>query len=442
MTGLRFLLAIAGLHVAGWGLLTLLPAGLRAILPRFPATGLAGLLFVGGEMLAFSFLAISWTLPRLLALPTLVVCGGLLRRGGSREIPGPRSALLVIAAGIVALAAYGSWSARATSADFVLFWGAKGERFALARGIAVPFLKAPEHYLMHPDYPPLLPFLYAFGSLAAGRFPWGASLLVMPWFLAMTVSVFHGVAEKRLDHPRESALLTAVFAGVLGLTGLVTCAAGSADAGLIAFETAALAVLLSTGGGPSEWIAGAAFAGACLLKLEGLFVSAIVISGVILVCRPGWRRRLVSAARLSLFPAIGLGSWLLFCRANGLIDFYRGGQIGAFTLKNASRIPPAILHAAAYDYAFLPWIALALTGFAFRQRGWAFLPLWTAGAFLSVNVYFYLHGTADPTIWIWWSAGRTLITVLTCGSLAIGGHGRESNFSDRAADDRERRGMR
>jgi len=48
------------------------------------------------------------------------------------------------------------------------------------------------------------------------------------------------------------------------------------------------------------------------------------------------------------------------------------------------------------------------------------LPLWTAAGFLAVNVFFYLHGTRDPTEWIGWSAARTLITVLVCGFLSIG----------------------
>ena len=58
----------------------------------------------------------------------------------------------------------------ATSVDLVFFWGAKAQQFAAARGIDLEFLRNPAHQYMHPYYPPLVSNVFAFATMAAGRF--------------------------------------------------------------------------------------------------------------------------------------------------------------------------------------------------------------------------------------------------------------------------------
>lgn len=425
--GLRFLLAIGVLHVVGAAVLASRRSRGRKEMPIawIAEAGLAGVLIVAGEMFLFTSFGVPWSVPSLLALPLAAGIVGVFRQ----ELPGRRPMRFRLPAStpgvalttvILIVVAYAAMTARATSADLALFWGAKAERFAMARGIDVPFLKAPEHYLMHSDYPPLLPLLEGFGTLVAGRFPWGASLATLPWFLAIFAAIFHAGALERLKDPEAAAGLTAVATGVLGLASLVAATAGNADPGLLAFETAALVAVTSSGDDPSaEWAAGAALAGTVLLKIEGTFFAIMLIAGVI-ISRPKRRGLLRSAARLGGPPFLALGAWLVFCARHGLLDVYRGGRIGAFTLQHAGKVPAAMLRSADYEYHFLPWIALALAAFALRKFGFSAVPLWTGIGFLAANLYVYLHGTADPTTWIGWSAGRTLMTVLVCAFCSIG----------------------
>jgi hypothetical protein len=87
---------------------------------------------------------------------------------------------------------------------------------------------------------------------------------------------------------------------------------------------------------------------------------------------------------------------------------------------HAAKIPSAVLQSASYGYAYLPWLAIAAAALALRRFGFARSSLVMAAMFLGVNIFFYLHGERDPTEWIGWSAGRTLITVMACFLFAPG----------------------
>jgi len=111
--------------------------------------------------------AVGW---RWNAWVLLLLCGavaGVRRRGAAAPLS--TSVVMTILA-FALITVYGTLTARETCADLFYFWGPKAVRFAAARGIDVAFLKAPEHFLMHPDYPPLVPLLYAWGALIAGGF--------------------------------------------------------------------------------------------------------------------------------------------------------------------------------------------------------------------------------------------------------------------------------
>jgi len=420
--GFVFVIALAGVHAIGAAVLFAPPPPPRDLLPRFSLTGLVGALALTVEMFLLAVAGIPWSIPRLAVVPVMLAVFGILRR--RTRFPRRRihlSASFIASAVVVLIVAYAAITGRATSMDLALFWGAKSERFALARSIDLEFLRGqPDHYLMHPDYPPLLPFVNAFGTMAAGRFPWGASLLVTPWFLAIATGAFHAGTR---DRGRAAAgWLTATFAGAVGLASVAALTAGNADLILIAYETAALALLVQRStGAVGRWAAGVALAGSCLVKIEGAFFAAIVVAAFVLTDRREDRARGVVA--LALPPAIALGVWVMFCRAQGLLDFYAGGKIGPFTLRNLGKIPPAILKAASYDSLFVPWIALVLAAFACRRTGFALLPIAVGVGLVAANVFFYLHGANDPTEWIGWSAGRTLISVLVCGFVSIGGRG-------------------
>jgi hypothetical protein len=420
--GFAYIAALAGVHVVGAAVLVPLPRRWRDLLPFFPMTALAGALALTAEMLVLAVAGIPWSIPLLAAVPAVLSVAAALRRPARPAVRRRRpSPSFLASALVVLLVAYAAITARATSMDLLLFWGAKSERFALARTIDVAFLREPDHYLMHPDYPPLLPFLNAFGTIAAGRFPWGAALIVMPWFLAVTAAAFHAGVRNRTD-PAAAGWLTATFTAAVGLASIAAFTAGNADLVLIAYETAALALLVRRPAPTAaEWAAGAALAGACLVKIEGVFFAAITVAAFAATAPPRERRRGVIA--LVIPPAIALGAWVLFCRTRRLLDFYAGGKIGSLTLRNFLKIPPAILKAASYDSLFVPWIALVLAAIACRRTGFALLPMAVGVGLVAANVFFYLHGANDPTQWIGWSASRTLISVLVCGFVSIGGRG-------------------
>jgi hypothetical protein len=418
--GLVFVLALAGVHGIGAAVLAPLPRSCRELLPVFPATGLLGGLVLTIEMFLFSIARIPWTIPLLCAVPVALGLVAVFRRSESeKRVRRPGLSLPVLAtAFVVGLVSYAAVTGRATSVDLLLFWGAKSEHFALARAIDVGFLRRPEHYLMHPDYPPLLPCLLAFATIAAGRFPWGASLLVMPWFLAMAATTYHAAARRRNADRLAAGWVTAVFAAAIGLAAVSALTAGNADVPLIAFETAALVLLVDRGSeGAARWGAGLALAAATILKIEGLFFAALA-TGVFVVRAPARERRNVLVS-LALPSAIAIGSWLLFCRAEGLLDLYRGGQIGPFTFRYLGRVSAGLVKAASYECLYVPWIAAALAAAALRRTGFALAPLLVAAGFVVVNAYFYMHG-GDPTVWIGWSAARTLISVLPCLFVSIG----------------------
>jgi len=215
--GVRFILAICLIHAVGFAVM--LASGRRrsGLVDLFGLTGGIGLATVILEMLAFSLAGIPWSIPALCAAPLLAgAAGWIVRRGDGSDRTAHRVSLATVVTGIfLLLVSYGAATTRATSPDLLLFWGAKGERFAVARSIDVAFLSRPENFLMHSDYPPGLPFLFAFGSLLAGRFPWGASLLVMPWLLALTVALFGASARRRIESLEGAGWLTAVCGGMV-----------------------------------------------------------------------------------------------------------------------------------------------------------------------------------------------------------------------------------
>src|SRR5262249_8258882 len=195
----------------------------------------------------------------------------------ARPEPRPVPAFAATAA-VLGVVAYAAGTARATAADYVLFWGTKGQRFAQARAIDVDFLRDPMHYLIHPDYPPLLPCLYAWASLVAGRFAWGAALLSFPLFLAFTALTLYGFATPRVGRrtAAEYACLLAVLLGFLGLSNMI---GGDAEPVLFLFEVLTLSALMFAGGGAAGRAAAAVgLAGAVLTKIEGTVFAALVVA--------------------------------------------------------------------------------------------------------------------------------------------------------------------
>jgi hypothetical protein len=324
---------------------------------------------------------------------------------------------IAAAAAAVLLFAYAIATARATSTDYLYFWGTKGQDFAAARAIDVAFLAEPDHAPLHPDYPPLLPSLYALGALAAGRFPWGAALLSAPLFFALMVSAFWGSA-RRAWGDSAAALRCAFFAALLGFASIASDVAGNAEPPLLFFEALALGILVFGDRSPkSDFAASIALAGCALTKLEGAFF-ALAAAGAFALLRRGGSARIGGAVRLVSLPTLALGSWLAFCARHGILYNYKPGTAGPLTLANLPKVAAGVARSASYGVGFLPWIALLIVGAAAGARRESLAPALVAAAIVLINVGYYLHGAQDPTAWIAWSARRTFLTPLLCLAFA------------------------
>ncbi len=314
------------------------------------------------------------------------------------------AALLAAAAGVI-LFSYAAATARATSTDLLFFWGTKGQQFALARGIDVAFLAEPDHFVLHPDYPPLLPCLYAWGAMAAGRFPWGAGLLSAPIFFALMVAAFWGTARRRMDDS-SAALRCAFFAALLGFAALASDVGGNAEPPLLFFEALALGILVFGERSPrADFAASIALAGCALTKFEGAFF-AVAVAGVFGALGPGRGRlpsRIAAALRLVSLPALALAGWIAFCARHGILYNYKPGTAGPMTFVNFSKVAAGLVRNTSYGVGYLPWIAVLVAGMAIGVRREGLAPALVAAAIALVNVGYYLHGR--PTR-VCGSAGR------------------------------------
>jgi hypothetical protein len=440
MTGLVFVAVLAGLPALGWGLIPRrtsswlpAPAGLAV------AAGL-GALAVGVEMLAMSALGIRWTVARIAAAPLLLTAIRLSgdRREKSAGFAWPRPGAIgaaAIAAGVL-LVAYAAMTARATSADLLIFWGAKAERFAAAGGIDVAFLRDPDHWALHSDYPPLLPCLWAFASLAAGRFAWGASLATLPISAGYLVLAAWGLARLEQDEnvaAASAALVAALLAAVLPYSGT----AGNAEPLLLFFEGTALLLLLFGRGRPgAAGLAGSLLAAGVLTKFEGTFFAAALVAASLLARRP---RRWRDAAILATLPAAALLSWLAFCRWQRLFSYLGHAPRLYLDGERLAVVGRELLASATFGLAYTPWV-LAAALLVLGRPSWPRLTLALGAAALitAADILIYLTSPDDPTMWVRWSGTRLLLTPLFClyaGAIAAPGG---AAALSRSRDDRTR----
>ena len=359
-----------------------------------------GVVIGGTVMYVESLIGIPWT--RLsLAIPLLIWSAVAMR---ALFAPAPKSGGLAAAlqmAPILILAIYGVATARETTGDLLYFWGPKGQRFFLARSIDVAFLKFPHYYLMHPDYPPLQPLLYAWNSCFTNYFSyWGATFMT-PLYLLASVLAFRGFAAQKLSAGNANAYAT-LLAALLAFGFAAGELAGGADAQLVMFVVLALSALTFA---DEHVIAAIALAGAAFTKVEGA-AFAIVVIVVYTSLRRDWRRSLILAA----VPLILLGSWIAFARHNGLLDAYARGRT-ALHFDQLGMVLYVLRFEAAYRAMYLPWLAVvAPLAFARHWRA-AALPLIVAAAAILYTIFFYLH-EANAIWWIKASAERVLLTPL------------------------------
>ncbi|HKR64620.1 MAG TPA: hypothetical protein VJZ00_12890 [Thermoanaerobaculia bacterium] len=372
---------------------------------RIAIAGAAGALITAFVMSAMSLAGVEWSRTRLVIVFAILAALGFTRvRNGTRDTFHIADVCTLV---VLAITAYGLLTARETTGDLLFFWGPKGAHFFRAGAIDAGYLRDPNHFFAHRDYPPLLPLLFAWSNTISREFSWWAAVLASGLFLCGIIALIRACGDAL------SALLAAsVLAWAFGWAQI----AGGADPLLLFFEAVTVTALISFRDARSQTIVAAiGLAGAVLTKVEGASFAIAVIVALLLERRPS--RRL---AAIALPAAALLGAWLLFLVRADLLDTYRGP--GTFTLRYWREVLAGTFAAARYNAFWIPWIApIAIVLLAGRNIRRARLPLTIAALTILATLYFYLKSPTDPNaFWIPSSAQRVLLTPLLMLLIAQG----------------------
>ena len=265
--------------------------------------------------------------------------------------------------------------------DFVYHWGLKGEHFFLAGRVDYEWLAKPWNWVIHPDYPNLLPELFAGSAILAGRFEAPAQML----WSALVFALILAAARRALagtPQPMTQMGIAAVAFTLAGF-GLGHRMAGAADGMPALAFLAALPALLRPADREGDVEVGIAAAFAAASKMEGLPLAAF-LAGVQLLRR----RDLRAALWLGLPTALVSIPWAV--RTFGH-DLYQKYNTGAFDLSRAPVVFGSLADATfGENWHGLPLVLLALPLLLLLRRTRA------AAAVASLQLLFYL--------WIYFSA--------------------------------------
>ncbi|HEX9130503.1 MAG TPA: hypothetical protein VF850_15165 [Gemmatimonadaceae bacterium] len=368
---------------------------------RLAAAAAAGALTVALVMSIMSLAGLTWSLAHILPIfGAICLCSVVWVRAASTSgTVHPETGLsALLTCGLLLLASYGALSARMTSGDMNFFWVPKAVAFVRARSIDVAFLRNPDYYLMHSDYPPLMPLIYAWTNIISIHFAWFAAVFASILCLAAIVAIIRASSRDATGTLLAAAVLTYAF----GLNFV----AGGADPLLLLFETLTLAALTFLQDGRSQIIlVSVGLAGGVLTKVEGAsFLVAVIVTLIFL------RRGARSIAGMVLPSVVVLGAWIVFVWKHDLLDAYRIGGKGLYLSALPETIILLVGHAR-FDALWLPWLApLAMIAIGPNRRR-AMVPLLVGALNAAAIVYFYLHDP-HPAFWIASSANRTLLPPL------------------------------
>jgi hypothetical protein len=379
----------------------------------------AGMVVLHVVLTALQAAGVRWSRASL-TLAAVATGVALLARRHRDGVPPPARAPLGWGDGAaaVALAVFAVLALRlhATIADFVYHWGLKGERFFLAGGVDLAFLARRWNWLTHPDYPNLVPELYAVTGIAAGRFEAPAMMLWSVLFLAMTVAGVRGALRRGLEDRRLAQAGLAAIAVLVVAFAVGARLAGSADPALAVVLAGAWPALVGAPGRARDWQVGflAAFAAGC--KLEGVALAAILVALYLLRRARAGRVGLGAAALRAGVPTLlVVVPWLI-----------ASARLGLFLATNAGRFDPGragVIFAATWRaLGDSPWHGAALVllalPLAFVRRE---LRAYAAACVLQLGFYLYIYFSAptDTAFHIAASFSRLLLHVLPAAMVAV-----------------------
>ena len=390
--------------------------------------GLGGFLALFLGALALDLLGIPWSRASLLGLLTVLALlawrgrrqdqrfGGLAAIRLTPLLQSWGASIAILALGVYAAATLLQLNLHS---DFLYHWGVKGHRFALAQGIDAAFLSAPSNLHLHPDYPLMVPSLYAITATLAGTFDPRSMGLWSALAFALCLMAWHGSWTLRglTRAARQPALAGLALLGMM--FGIGYQLAGGADWMLCLAVAAALIPLTAEQPGPAtdrQVALIAAFAAAS--KIEGVVLAALLLS---LHCvrrlRSLPKERQGRALGLALWrsawlPALVIGLWAMLCLRYGWWnDSRQSVSATAEMLDRLPRIAEALWQSLwTVNWHGLPLLLAALPAFLWSRR-WrpvAMLLLAQLGFYLVV----YITTPLDAVHLIQTSAARLYFHVL------------------------------
>jgi hypothetical protein len=356
------------------------------------------------EATALTWLSVSWTMTLLLIAPlclTALLASTGFPAGSHDESAAAAKAIrafAIMACGLAfARLAIFLASERATSSDFVLFWGVKAVLFASARGVDPELLRWSYFAHAQPFYPPLVPVLDAASVTIAGDMPWRAAPLeTLLWFGATALLLFE-ILRERIESAR-AWVATAFWMAALGASLVFSYSGANAEAPLIFYVTGAGALLQTEGvrpGSSRRWLTGLLLAGAVLTKVEGSLGAGLLIVGAALRdSRPTRRISAGALAPLILPPCMAALFWLAYVRWLGIRIEYPGrSHFFAFQGGNLLTVVRDLLENLSAGTHWLAWalpvLFLILAGCSLTREDLPGVAL-IGGLFVSL-VILYLH---------------------------------------------------
>lgn len=292
--------------------------------------GLVGL-YLG--LLLLDLLAIPWNpLAVLAVLGVTAAAGYRASRGVARTsaLPWDLGWGEAVAAGallVYAVLAVRGWIVHP---DFIYHWGIKGQRFYLAGGIDYAFLAAPWRWYVHPDYPNLVPALYAASASAAHGFRVGAAMLWSALTFALTLAGARQVLRQAGASPFWRNWTLAATATALAAFGIGYLTAGGADWPVACAPLLAWPALAAPPGRAGDWQVGLAAALAAGAKVEGVVLAAFLVTLHLLRRDGSGRPRALgrgALARSALPAALVVLPWLVQGWRHGLFAQAHAGAL-------------------------------------------------------------------------------------------------------------------
>lgn len=228
--------------------------------------------------------------------------------------------------------------------DFIANWGLKAATFAHHGGIDWSFLRNPWYRWDHPDYPPLLPLVFDFMTLASGRWTPEILGLANPFFALGLILILRSLLADEMRSPRIASLATLAIAPLAMAPWL-----GIAEGPLIAFGTAGVLLARRKLMAPAALFLGCA----AMSKNEGTALLIAVLAGLIAARR--WRDP------LRLWPALAIAApWYVARVVFSLGTDIASGPVLARALARL-RAPGELVAAFATYRTGLPllWIGIA-----------------------------------------------------------------------------------